>query len=60
MIRELMDSSLSMSATAKALTLRGVATRKGGEWSAMQVSNILKRSVLRGRGSRRGDEVHAD
>jgi DNA invertase Pin-like site-specific DNA recombinase len=45
MINEMRNGGLSMSATAKALTLRGVATRKGGVWSAMQVSNVLKRSV---------------
>jgi DNA invertase Pin-like site-specific DNA recombinase len=44
MINEMRSNGLSMSATAKALTLRGVATRKGGTWSATQVSNVLMRS----------------
>jgi DNA invertase Pin-like site-specific DNA recombinase len=44
LVRDLQNDGLSMSGIARALTLRGVPSRRGGSWSAMQVSNVLKRS----------------
>jgi hypothetical protein len=33
-------------AVAVALTARGIATARGGEWNAAQVANVLKREQL--------------
>jgi DNA invertase Pin-like site-specific DNA recombinase len=43
-IREIQASGVtSLRGIAAALTARGVATARGGQWNAMQVSNLLKR-----------------
>jgi DNA invertase Pin-like site-specific DNA recombinase len=36
----------SLRAVAAALTARGIATARGGEWNAAQVANVLKREQL--------------
>ena len=43
-IREIQKSGVnSLRGVAKALSARGVKTARGGEWSAVQVSDILER-----------------
>jgi DNA invertase Pin-like site-specific DNA recombinase len=43
-VREIQASGVtSLRGIAAALTARGVATARGGQWNAMQVSNLLKR-----------------
>jgi hypothetical protein len=44
-IHEIQKSGVtSLRGVAKALSARGVKTARGGEWSAVQVSDILRRS----------------
>lgn len=45
MLRELMNGGSSMSAAARLLNQRGIKTRKGCEWSAAQISNVLRRAA---------------
>ena len=43
-IREVKATGVtSLRAVAAALTARGIATARGGEWNAAQVANVLKR-----------------
>jgi hypothetical protein len=43
-IREIQKSGVSsLRGVAKALSARGVKTARGGEWTAVQVSDILER-----------------
>ena len=42
-IKPLIDEGMSLRAIARELTARGVPTARGGQWSAVQVSDILKR-----------------
>jgi DNA invertase Pin-like site-specific DNA recombinase len=39
------SGAVSLRAIAKALNARGVATARGGSWSPVQVSNVLKRGL---------------
>jgi DNA invertase Pin-like site-specific DNA recombinase len=43
MVEALKAEGLSLRAIAARLTAAGVETARGGVWSAMQVSNVLKR-----------------
>jgi Recombinase len=44
-IREIQKSGVgSLRGVAKALSARGVRTARGGEWTAVQVSDILRRA----------------
>jgi Recombinase len=44
-IREIMSSGVtSHRAIARALNARGVATARGGQWTAVQVGSILQRA----------------
>jgi Recombinase len=43
MVEALKAEGLSLRAIAARLTAAGVETVRGGAWSAMQVSNVLKR-----------------
>ena len=46
-IREIKATgATSLRAVAAALTARGIATARGGEWNAAQVANVLKRERL--------------
>ena len=46
-IREIKATgATSLRAVAAALTARGIATARGGEWNAAQVANVLKREQL--------------
>lgn len=45
-IREIQATGASMRKTAAALNARGIPTARGGTWSATQISDILKRSVV--------------
>jgi hypothetical protein len=36
----------SLRGVAKALSARGVKTARGGEWTAVQVSDILQRALV--------------
>jgi DNA invertase Pin-like site-specific DNA recombinase len=42
-IKPLFEQGLSLRAIARELTARGVPTARGGQWSAVQVSDILRR-----------------
>ena len=45
LIRQIQDSgATSLRAVAAALSARGVPTARGGEWSAVQVANVLRRA----------------
>lgn len=44
-IKPLLDGGMSLRAIARELTARGVPTARGGQWSAVQVSDIVKRSA---------------
>jgi hypothetical protein len=44
-IKPLLDGGLSLRAIARELTARGVPTARGGQWQAVQVSDIVKRSA---------------
>ena len=45
-IREIQSSGVkSLRAVARALTARGIETRRGGAWSPVQVGNLLRRAV---------------
>lgn len=46
LIRQIQESgATSLRAVAAVLAARGIATARGGEWSAAQVANILRRST---------------
>ena len=46
-VRDIQASGVtSLRGIAAALTARGVATARGGQWSAMQVSNLLRRGRI--------------
>ena len=50
-IREIKATGVtSLRAVAAALTARGIATARGGEWNAAQVANVLKRDNNHGEG----------
>jgi DNA invertase Pin-like site-specific DNA recombinase len=44
-IKPLLEAGLSLRAIARELVARGVPTARGGQWSAVQVSDIVKRSA---------------
>jgi DNA invertase Pin-like site-specific DNA recombinase len=44
-IKPLLDDGLSLRAIARELTARGVPTARGGQWSAVQVSDIVSRGA---------------
>jgi DNA invertase Pin-like site-specific DNA recombinase len=45
-IREIQASGItSLRGVARALTARGIATARGGEWSPVQVNDILRRGT---------------
>jgi len=45
-IKEIQASGVSsLRGVARALTARGVRTARGGDWTAVQVSDILRRSA---------------
>ena len=45
LIRELCDKGLSLRAVARELNLRNIPTARGRQWQAVQVQNVLKRTV---------------
>jgi hypothetical protein len=45
----------SLRAVAAALTARGIATARGGEWNAAQVANVLKRERLNNNHNNEGE-----
>ena len=42
-IREIRATGASLRQTAKALNARGISTARGGTWTAVQVTDILRR-----------------
>ena len=49
-IREIQTSGVtSLRGVAAALTARGIPTARGGQWNAMQVSNLLRRGTAPGK-----------
>ena len=47
-IKPLLDQGMSLRGIARELTARGVPTARGGQWSAVQVSDIVRRSANNG------------
>jgi hypothetical protein len=44
--REIQNSGVtSLRGVARALTARGIRTARGGDWTAVQVSDILRREI---------------
>ena len=55
-IREIKATgATSLRAVAAALTARGIATARGGEWNAAQVANVLKRERLNNNHNNEGE-----
>ena len=55
-IREIKATGVSsLLAVAAALTARGLATARGGEWNAAQVANVLKRERLNSNQNNEGE-----
>jgi DNA invertase Pin-like site-specific DNA recombinase len=45
-VRELRAAGLSLRATAEEMTARGFTTAQGGQWTAAQVSAVLRRAAV--------------